>query len=440
MKRPARKVRVQQLQARNDGRREPYIVRWTITGLPPFSASFTHKKPADQFRSQLLLAASEGERFNLKTGQPVSWNAIDPIDVASFCKLYIDAERTTAKRLIQHRTAASYAEALTLFIEHSAPARAAKWNTEQRSAVRKWLLSDEALPTELERWMTCWSPLLEDLDAKALKSLDNRLRMKADGVTPAAENTAARQVGVIRCALDRAVTRGFMVENEWPAPDKGENARDGDEIEEEEPPAELHLTAAQMWQLGQGLVTHQPASRMYRAMTLALCFGCMRPSEVVALQVSDLTLPKEGWGEINLRRAWTGRGLEMKPPKKRRRRTIPIPPLLVEELRTWLITAGITEGSLFRTREGGIPMSNWNRTLAGGCRRTGLPQVTIYDLRHSCVTWLSETGVVIGEAARRMGHSPEVMLRHYLGTTENAAERANVLLTASLAGLGDKAT
>ena len=440
--RPAPKVRVWSLRSRTDkGRREPYIVRWKVEGvIKPFEKPYSEREAADEYRARLLIAVKDGERFDRKTGEPFSWAVGEPVDVATYCKLYIDAERLTAAKKVQPRTAASYAESLCRFIEHSALPRAPKLTPAQRSTVRRWLLGEVELPADLKRWTDKWSPLIDELTATDLDKIDRLLRLKADGVTPAAETTANRHVGVVRCALDRAVTRGYMVENAWPVPDKGENSRDGDDVEEEEPPAALHLTAAQMWELGKGLVTDQPASRMYRAMTLALGFGCMRPSEVVALEVRDLTLPDDGWGEINLRRSWAGKGLEMKVPKKRGRRTIPIPPLLVKELRTWIETAEITEGPLFRTREGGIPMNNWNRSLKGACRRTGLPQVTIYDLRHSCVTWLSETGVLIGEAARRMGHSPEVMLRYYLGTTENAAERANVLLTASLAGVGDKAT
>jgi hypothetical protein len=206
MKRPAPKVRVWSLHARvEQGRREPFIVRWKVEGvIKPFEKPFSEIGAADEYRARLVVAVKDGQRFDRKTGEPYSWAVGEPVDVATYCKRYVDAERLTAAKKVQPRTAASYAESLCRFIEHSALPRAPKLTPEQRSNIRRWLLGEVELPTDLKRWTTKWSPLLDELTAADLTKIDRLLRLKSDGVTPAAETTATRHVGVVRCALGRA--------------------------------------------------------------------------------------------------------------------------------------------------------------------------------------------------------------------------------------------
>jgi len=103
--------------------------------------------------------------------------------------------------------------------------------------------------------------------------------------------------------------------------------------------------------------------------------------------------------------------------------------VLVAELRKWLVRADITCGMLFVTRSGRCPsISNWRRTLIRGCAKVGIEDMSPYDLRHACASWLSMAGVEIAEAAQRMGHSPTVMLRYYTQRVEGATERANTRL------------
>lgn len=415
------KVRMWVINFRPDGRGQPYTVRWTVEGNPkPFAESFSSKRPADAYRAQLVRAYSDGERFSPKTGLPVSWATGAAIDVAAYAKLYIETEQSGLNPP-QHRTVVSYAEALGLFIEHSAPDRAPKLTSQDRSALRAWLLSDKPLPKTLAQWITRWCPLIEDLDGPALLRIDDKLRRKVDG-TPASPATGRRITGVVRCALDRAVTRGYLEANEWPTPDKGTERRKS--AKNTETPASVALSVGQIERLLPALVTHQPASHEYRAMVAIMGYAGLRPSEVLGLEVADLTLPADGWGLIKVRRAWSGRDAEMVAPKTGER-VVPIHPVLVSEVRSYLDRKKIKSGPLFRTREGNVPsLGNLNRALAKACDRAQVPKITNYDLRHSCATNLHEAGVELSQAAKMMGHELETMLRYYVHTTEDAEAKA----------------
>jgi integrase len=105
----------------------------------------------------------------------------------------------------------------------------------------------------------------------------------------------------------------------------------------------------------------------------------------------------------------------------------------VAELRIWLECSGITEGPLFRTRNGKVPaISNWGLGLRTVTSRTGTRNLSPYDLRRFHGTWLAESGVPYNEAACRMGHSLEVFMRVYVGTTSGVEAVANAAIERAL--------
>lgn len=89
------------------------------------------------------------------------------------------------------------------------------------------------------------------------------------------------------------------------------------------------------------IVSHQPASRMYAAMTAVAYYAGLRPSEVVMLRPRALDLPAAGWGRIEVREADVSFDESGEP--KTGPRSVPIPPPLV-----WAL--GPAAG---RTRSGG---------------------------------------------------------------------------------------
>ena len=57
---------------------------------------------------------------------------------------------------------------------------------------------------------------------------------------------------------------------------------------------------------------------------------------------------------------------------------------------------------------------------------------TPYDLRHACATLWLGAGVPVGEVARRLGHSPEVLLKKYAGVLSGDEDLSNARIDAAL--------
>jgi integrase len=124
-------------------------------------------------------------------------------------------------------------------------------------------------------------------------------------------------------------------------------------------------------------------------MTAVAYYAGLRPSEVVMLRPRALNLSATGWGSIEVVEAdidWDEPG-----EPKTDDRTVPIPPRLVDLLRSWVEEHGLGDDDLlFRTRNDRRPApSNWSRALHRACRTVGHPTLRVYDLRHACATtWL----------------------------------------------------
>jgi integrase len=176
------------------------------------------------------------------------------------------------------------------------------------------------------------------------------------------------------------------------------------------------------------LKSHQPGSRTYQAMTAVVFYAGLRPSEVVMLRPRALHLPAEGWGSIAVTEAdinWDEPG-----DPKTGNRVVPIPPRLVELLRSWIDEHGLVDDELlFRTRLGGRPSeSNWSRALKRACRNAGQQRIRVYDFRHASATMMLNARVPLAEAARRLGHSVETLVSTYIGAMEGDDAEANALL------------
>lgn len=73
MGRPVQQVDVFTIQdRRGHGKARPWVVRWRVEGEQR-SKSFRTRVEADRYRSLLVHAVTSGERFDLATGEPVSW-------------------------------------------------------------------------------------------------------------------------------------------------------------------------------------------------------------------------------------------------------------------------------------------------------------------------------------------------------------------------------
>src|SRR5262249_36553429 len=148
-------------------------------------------------------------------------------------------------------------------------------------------------------------------------------------------------------------------------------------------------------------------------------------SEVVMLRPRVLELPASGWGRVDVVVADISFDEAGEPETARR--SVPIPPVLVEMLTEWVPVGNFgPDDSLFRTRAGRRPTpSNWVRCWQRRLAAVGLPRLRVYDCRHAAATTWLKAGLPLGEVARRLGHSVETLVSTYVGALEGDEELGN---------------
>ena len=432
-------------------RKLPYAVRWRFNGRG-YWRSFARAKGdngADAFYALMKVAAMNERQWDAATGLPSSANPVREVNVAQFCRSYIQDEW----RRLSPSTRRSYVEALTSLVIHSARPGASAPRIEWRAALTTWMTpsplstdttksvewvwSEDPLPRNLQMWLTKNSPLVGDLGKEALYEIDRRMRISLDGVTPYAPNTQSRLVTVAKTALSVAVKKGLLETVLWPRRESGATAKsdqsESNEFEDDEVPSVVQLKA-----ILDAIPSHQPASHLYRALSAVCGYAGLRPGEAVVLEVEDLLLPDSGWGSIRVSRAWSGvdggkwnsDSEDIAGPKTQRsRRTVPIPPVLVAILTDWMRRSNVTTGPLFLTRKGSRPtQSNWSRALHRACESAGWEApLSPYGLRRTNASHLAQT-IPIAEAAARLGHSVEVLTKHYVKRVGGQVALSNQIL------------
>ena len=433
------------------GRKLPYAVRWRLNGRG-YWRSFARLKGAngaDAFYALLKVAAMNERQWDPVSGLPPSVNSVDEVNVANFCRSYIQDEW----RRLSPSTRRSYVEALSSLIIHSARPGASAFRDEWRVELvawmmpnhvitppgtsGEWLWSDDPLTRNLQTWLTKNSPLLADLGKEALYEIDRRMRISRDGVTPYAPNTQNRLVTAAKTALGVAVKKGLLESVQWPRRDAGATAKSDQRISNDLDDMEVP-SVAQLAAILDAIHSRQPASKLYCALSAVCGYAGLRPGEAISLEVEDLVLPDSGWGAIKVSRAWSGveggkwnsNDEEIAGPKTQRsRRTVPIPPVLVAILTEYIEQSTIVAGPLFLTRSGSRPtQSNWVRALHRACDTAGWSSpLSPYGLRRTNASHLTQA-IPIAEAAARLGHSVEVLTRHYVKRVAGQTALSNQIL------------
>jgi integrase len=398
----------------------PWMVRWKV-GIKTHGRSFTTRTAADGFRSKLLIAQGEGLRFDVETGEPAQW-AVTELTVAAWAGRWFTAESATWAPRSRSNAADVLVKALPLLVPNRAPDAPA----DIRSSIRDWLAGGD-MPAYLSKW----SRPLADVTRDECRTAQAALGIKDNG-EPAEASSISRHRRVMRKFFGDAVDAGHLADNPWP---KAGAARAATRVRKSVDVAALPDPAT-VRELLDAVVTKQPASVGYRALFACMFYAGLRPGEAIALRVQDLTLPDEGWGAVEVAQAsrksskrWTGKTEGIGDPKVGSFRRVPIPPVLVGILRDWVGMR--TDGWLVSTRNGG-PVSLGN--LERSWRRVTGGQWTPYDLRHCAATFWLGAGVPIGETARRLGHSPEVLLSTYAGVMTGDESTSNAAIEAALGG------
>lgn len=406
---------------RSAGRAKPWVVRWEVDGRRT-SRAFKTKALADRYRSELVVADDRGEPFDRVTGEPVSWSSDAP-DLS----VYDWAQRWVAEQWAewQPRTRSSAIEALSRFVVLAVSARAGAVPPGARSYLKRVLSPDVAADPddECERWLVGASSPLTDLSRQNLALVEIELGKALDG-GQLAPSTAGRYRKVAKACIRRAVELEVLGADPWPPQPKGRRHRKA--LRQRSTVDVRRLPDPETMRCAiDAIETHQPGSRTYKVMTAVAYYAGLRPSEVVMLRPSALTLPAEGWGRIDVVEADVDFDVSGEP--KTGPRSVPIPPALVAMLREWADERSLrSDDLLFRTRNGNRPTSsNWLRAWHRALRSIDQPTLRVYDCRHAAATTWLQAGVSLGEVARRLGHSVETLVSTYVGALASDEETAN---------------
>ncbi len=411
-----REVRVFSVTKR-EGRTKAWRVRWRVDGREG-EESFLHKTVAVRFKEDLARAHRDGEEFDRVSRLPRSLakNATPRLD--EWVHLY--AARHFPKLAAKSREALG--DDLVVLLERCVE-DAPPWSRAQRANARAWLSGKALLDPDLADFLTRRAPRLEKIDRPSLVRLRERLSQRVDGRGTLAGSTLTKCWGNVKQVLDAAADEGVIRPLDWPQARRGATRKS--EFGPDPQPVGRAPSVEDLCRIVAACSTHKvKASARYRTMTAVAGYAGLRPGEVFALRAEDLVLPRDdfSFGVIRVREA-DGRASEvwMRPedpdftlPKTRGSvRDVPIPAVLVTELRRYLVLTGIVRGRLFVTTTS-TSAKHWPDSLRAACERADLGPLAPYDLRRMYASHLSAAGVPLAEIARRMGNSVKTLLDHYI--------------------------
>jgi integrase len=318
---------------------------WSVAGKA-HSLTFRTKELADRYRSRLLVAANDGEWFDRRTGEPESWRPpAEAMQVHAWAAQWVLEQWHEWAPRTRRSNVEALSRFLPLVVGHGAPSPPPGIRGYLREALRP-----DGSPDPLDesvRWLGKWGLSLGDLNREVLADVERRLSLGAKG-QPLAMSTAGRYRKVAHSCIRRAVELDRLEADPWPPSPKGRNRR---KARRKRTAVDVRVlpNPATMVAVIDAIRTHQPGSRIYQVMTAVAYYAGLRPSEVVMLRPRALNLSATGWGSIEVVEAdidWDEAG-----EPKTDDRTVPIPPRLVDLLRSWVEERGLGDDDLlFRTR------------------------------------------------------------------------------------------
>jgi integrase len=412
------------------GRKSPYMVRWYLNGQER-SMGFRDKKIALRYRSDLDVAHRKGLPFDPSTGKPYSWaKPAKAPTVADWCLTFLSEN---SKSYVS-KSRVNWCDDLIPLILRSAPSEAPCLSEEQVVNIKDWLAGGAPLQPPVRKWLDRWSPRLNTLDKAALSRIIERVKLCQDLQTLLAQSSASNRISHVKQVLSAAVDAGVVGPLDWPNKKKG--AKKKSEWQPRTASGDV-ISALELRRVIDACRNKHPRSFRLQVMSAIMGFGGLRPAEVLALEIQDLTLPKTGWGCIKVRRAqmarpsrWTRSGDKVvdKPKSPNSVREVPIPPVLVRFLISWVDEMSITHGPLFANAKG--VQSGWSESLRRACEKTGVEAQSRYALRRAYASHLSAAGMSDADIAKRMGHTIAVLRRCYLHSVAGSQEVSEARLDA----------
>ena len=180
------------------------------------------------------------------------------------------------------------------------------------------------------------------------------------------------------------------------------------------------LTAEQAGSLWQSPDTARMKGKRDRAL-LAVLLACgLRRHEAAKLRVEDLQQREEHWAIVDL------------VGKTGHIRTVPIPNWVHMELATWLSSASINRGKVFRriSRMGrvlgdGISEKAIWHVVRSSALRVGIVALAPHDLRRTCARLCRSSGGELDQIQLLLGHASIQTSERYLGSRQRIRSAVN---------------
>ncbi|MYR07461.1 tyrosine-type recombinase/integrase [Gordonia sp. SID5947] len=312
---------------------------------------FTTKRDAEAFAATVEVEKLRGEYVAPKLGQ---------VTVGELATDWLERKRTDLKPSTYRTTEVS-------------------WNRHVKPRWSKVRIADVDLDA-VERWIADMGRTVTDADGAVSK--------KGSGAT-----VVIRAYGVLAAILDSAVKARRIARNP---------ARTPENLPRKRPKPRTYLTHEQVDQLADEAKGH-------RTLVLLLAYTGLRWGEAIALRVEHLDLLRKRISVVE-NAVQIDQRVIVGTPKSHEARSVPVPGFLVVEL-AQLCQGKAREDLVFDNGRGGYlrrPVS-WSGWFAGAVDRSGVPRVTIHDLRHTAASLAVSAGVNIKALQRMLGHASAAM-------------------------------
>ncbi|MGK5547058.1 tyrosine-type recombinase/integrase [Streptomyces sp. URMC 127] len=410
-----------------------YTVRWSVNGKR-HGETYKTSPLAESFRAALLVAANNGEPFDVETGRPVS-HATPAAEITwyEFALQYVDMKWPRISANNRKNTA----KALTKVTIALLRTESKQFDpVDVRKALREYafnkLRRDEAPPevrTTLS-WIRRHSlPMSAWEDTKHVDHVMLALSTLLDGKRAAA-SSVNRERRILNVVIKYAIREKILKTNPLPkgkdenAPPKAPQAIDKRSL----------LNPTQVAFLLAWIADRPRTGPRLHAFFATLYYAGLRPEEAVALRGKVATLPESGWGELlvhtaepEVGSAWTDNGTvhetrDLKVRATGDTRPVPAHPALVAILRDLIERDGLKPGDLlFAGERGGLLAGSVFRRAWCKARKAVLEEheydspvgKRVYDLRHTCLTTWLNSGIPPAQVAEWAGNSVPVLLATY---------------------------
>lgn len=430
-RRPGPQVQIQNIRTRPDKPR-PYIVPWRV-GAAKTSRAFRTKGEATTFRDQLITAQTTGLKFSSETFLPIEWDdtehSVAQVAYLWFHSRYEDwAPRT--RRSASEPTVDLLMALLSPHVPNGLKNSKHADHIRLREETAIWLSTSDAIdliPKSLEKYSL---PLEKVTKAQCLVAQAQVMTRHSGGTKSPA--TQQRYRATINALFNWAVENDYLASNPWPRTKRStKKSRRTKKMAQSgsQPGARLNQPSAdEVVQILDEIAgpNSRPGAKSRRMVFELMFYAGLRPSEAVALRIENCDLPDDGWGQATISEArtsstsrWTKDGEEVGETKTAPR-TVPLPPILVGQIRTFI--RGRDTGIVAPNERGG--MHDISRLSAAWRKHRLNDSWRPYDLRASITSLHINAGARIAEVATFMGNSPEVIMRHYLGTTSGDLGRS----------------